>query len=122
MRLMVFSLLKNAGPAVGGGRVDADLCGHYNGGGVDREPRRLSDAGAIRRNRSKFELTGEGRDAAAALGEGLDERTAAILRNAGRFCNGMTDDEALAYVRAACPCAAGGQAAHEGTKRRQCKP
>ena len=119
MQMMVLVLLKNAGSIAGRGCIDADLRGRRSGGGggggddVDRELRRLSDAGAIRCSRLRIEATAEGRAAAVALGEGLDERTVAILRSTKRFYNDMTDAEALAYTRVAYPDAAVWQGALE---------
>ena len=118
MRMMVFLLLKKVGSIAGKGRVDADMCGHYNGGDVDRELRRLSDAGAVRCGSSGIEATGAGRDAAVALGAGLDERTASILRNTKWFYNDMTGDEALAYTRMAYPDESWGPAAREKGEQR----
>ena len=117
MQMMVLVLLKNTGSIAGRGCIDADLRGRRSGGGggddVDRELRRLSDAGAIRCSRLRIEATAEGRAAAVALGEGLDERTVAILRSTKRFYNDMTDAEALAYTRVAYPDAAVWQGALE---------
>lgn len=105
MRMMVFLLLKKVGTVAGRG---AGGRGHYGGGDVDREMRRLSDAGAIRCSRTGIEVTGAGRDVAGALGAELDERAAAILSNTKWFYNDMTDAEALVYTRAAYPGPAGG--------------
>ena len=118
MRMMVFLLLKKVGPIAGKGRVDTGTCGHYNGGDVDRELRRLSDAGAIHCDSSGIEATGEGREAADALGAGLDERAASILRNTKWFYNDMTSDEALEYTRIAYPDAAGESGALKKGKQR----
>ncbi len=109
MRMMVFLLLKKVGPVAGKGLGGTDAHARCDSGDVDAELRRLSDAGAIRCGRSGIEATEAGRKAAAALGEQLDERTAAILRNTKWFYNGMTDDEAIVYTGAAYPDAAGGQ-------------
>ena len=118
MRMMVFLLLKKVGLIAGKGRVDADMCGHYNGGDVDRELRRLSDAGAVRCGSSGIEATGEGMEAAVALGAGLDERTASILRNTKWFYNDMTCHEALVYTRMAYPDEAWGPGGREGGGQR----
>ena len=107
MRMMVFYLLKHAGPIAGRGLGGTDAHARYDSGDVDAELRRLSDAGAVRCGRPGIEATEAGRDVADALAEGLDERAATMLRNAKEFYNSMTDDEALVYARAAYPGAAG---------------
>ena len=118
MRMMVFLLLKKVGPIAGRGLGGTDAHARCDSGDVDAELRRLSDAGAIRCGRSGIEATESGRKAAAALSEGLDERTAAILRNTKWFYNGMTDDEALVYTRAAYPGAAGVKDMHEPVEQK----
>ena len=111
MRMMVFYLLKHAGPIAGRGLGGTDAHMRYDSGDVDAELRRLSDAGAVRCSSSGIEPTESGRDAAAALAEGLDERAAAILSNTKEFYGDMADAEALVYARAAYPDAAGGRGA-----------
>ena len=118
MRMMVFLLLKKVGSIVGSDRGGAGGSGYYGSDDVDRELRRLSDAGAIRCGRSGIEVTGAGRDVASALGAELDERAAAILRNTKWFYNDMTDAEALAYTRAAYPDPADGPDAQKAEDRR----
>ena len=113
MRMMVFLLLKKVGPVAGKGLGGTDAHVRCDSGDVDAELRRLSDAGAIRCGRSGIEATGAGRDAAGALGDRLDERTAAILGDTKEFYNDMADDEALVYTRAAYPGAAGGPGMRE---------
>ena len=108
MRMMVFLLLKDVGPVAGRGLGGTDAHANCDSGDVDAELRRLTGAGAVRCGRSGIEATGAGREVAAALAGMLDERTAAILRSTKEFYNDMTDDEALAYTRAAYPDAAGG--------------
>ena len=118
MRMMVFLLLKDVGPVVGRGLEGSDARLRCDSGDVDAELRRLSDAGAVRCGSSGIEATEAGCKAAAALGEQLDERTSAILRSTKEFYNGMTDDEALAYTRAAYPDAAAGQGGSEEGEQR----
>ena len=108
MRMMVFLLLKDMGPIAGRGLGGTDAHAHCDSADVDAELRRLTGAGAVRCGSSGIEATAAGREAAAALAGMLDERTAAILRSTKEFYNDMTDDEALAYTRAAYPGAAGG--------------
>ena len=107
MRMMVFYLLKNAGPIAGRGLGGTDAHARCDSADVDAELRRLSDAGAVRCGRPGIEATEPGREAAAALGTRLDDRTAAVLRNTKEFYNDMTDDEALVYTLAAYPDALG---------------
>ena len=107
MRMMVFYLLKNVGSIAGRGLDGTDAHARCDSGDVDAELRRLSDVGAVRCGRPGIEATAAGRDAAAALGTRLDDRTAAMLRSTKEFYNDMTDDEALAYTLAAHPDALG---------------
>ena len=118
MRMMVFLLLKKVGPVAGRGLGGTDAHARCDSADVDAELLRLSDAGAIRCGRSGIEATEAGRRAAAALGEQLDERTAAILRNTKWFYNGMTGTEALVYTRAAYPGAAGVKDMHEPVEQK----
>ena len=68
MRMMVFLLLKKAGPIAGRGLAGTDAHVRCDSGDVDAELRRLSDAGAIRCARSGLGATGAGREIADALG------------------------------------------------------
>ena len=113
MRMMVFLLMRKVGPIAGRvlGATDAHVrCGS---GDVDAELRRLSDAGVVRCGGPGIEATAAGREIANALGEGLDERAAAILSDTMQFYNAMSDAEALVYTRAAYPDAAGEQCSPE---------
>ena len=114
MRMMVFYLLKHAGPIAGRGLGGTDAHMRYDSGDVDAELRRLAGAGAVRCGSTGIEATESGRDAADALAERLGKRAATMLRNTKEFYNSMTDDEALVYARAAYPGAAGRQDAPEG--------
>ena len=114
MRMMVFYLLKNVDSIAGRGLGGTDAHERCDSGDVDAELRRLSDAGAVRCGRPGIEATGAGRDAADALAQGLDERTATILANTKEFYNDLTDDEALVYTLAAYPDARGPDGSKKG--------
>ena len=113
MRMMVFLLLRKVGPIAGRGLGATDAHVHCDSGDVDAELRRLSDAGVVRCGGPGIEATAAGREIANALGEGLDERAAAILSDTKQFYNAMSDAEALVYTRAAYPDAAGEQYSHK---------
>ena len=114
MRTMVFLLLKKVGPVAGRGLGGTDAHERCDSGDVDAELRRLSDAGAVRCGSSGIEATGAGREIADALGRMLDGRAAAILSDTKEFYNGMTENEAIVYTRAAYPDAAAEQGGPEG--------
>ena len=118
MRTMVFLLLKKVGPVAGRGLGGTDEHVRCDSGDVDAELRRLSDAGAVRYGSAGIEATGTGREAAGALGEQLDERAASILSDTKEFYNGMTENEAIVYTRAAYPDAAAeqGEPGRDGQK------
>ena len=118
MRTMVFLLLKKVGSIAGRGLGGTDAHERYDSSDVDAELRRLSDAGAVRCGGTGIEATGAGREAAAALSEGLDERASAILRSTKWFYNGMTDTEAIVYTRAAYPGAAGAKGMREPVEQK----
>ena len=111
MRMMVFLLLKKVGSVAGRGLGGTDAHARCDSGDVDAELRRLAGAGAVRCGSSGIEATAAGREAAAALGERLDGRAAAILSDTKEFYNGMTDNEAIVYTRTAFPGAAAEQGA-----------
>ena len=103
MQKMVLALSKNAvSIACTDRRVPFDGEA-VDGEAVDRELRHLSSIGAVRCGRSQIEITAAGRAAAMSLLEGIDGRSLALLRDAKWFFNDMTDDEVLAYARAAYP-------------------
>ena len=114
MRMMVFYLLKNVDSIAGRGLGGTDAHVRCDSGDVDAKLRCLSDAGAVRCGSSGIEATGSGRDAADALAQGLDERTATILANTKEFYNDLTDDEALVYTLAAYPDARGPDGSEKG--------